>query len=190
MFRPGVHTEQETIAGYLEAQLAAIRDAAHGLTDEQARATPTRSTLSVGGLVKHATYVMGGRTRRAAHPDGPNMAAFGEYMGSFALTDDESLESVLAAYDEARRAYLEEVRSVDPDAASVEPPAPWDGLLEPTPIKERYYLLHHVEEFARHAGHADIIREQLDGATGPELHAAVLDLPPNDFVKPWRPPQD
>ena len=188
MFRPGIHTESETLAGYLEDQLEALRTAAHGLTEEQARATPTRSALSIGGLLTHAVYVMGGRARRAASLDGPTPEGFAEFTGSFAMGPEETLESTLATFDRAVETYLAQARGIEPDGDSMEPVAPWDGVLEPIPIKERHYLVHHVEELARHAGHADIIREQLDGATAAELRAAVLDLPPNDFVKPWQPP--
>ena len=43
-----------------------------------------------------------------------------------------------------------------------------------------------MEEFARHAGHADIIREEIDGAQAAELLAAVEGRPANDFVTPWQ----
>ena len=186
MFAPGRHTEGETLAGYLEAQLAALRTSAFGLTDEQARATPTRSALSVGGLVKHATYVVTDRARREA---GEEVTAETQelFTDSFALREDETLEATLAAYDEAVAVYLAQVRATDPGAESVEPPAPRHGIPNPTPIHERFHLVHHVEELARHAGHADIIREQLDGATALELFLAEHDLPGNPFVSPWKP---
>jgi hypothetical protein len=109
-------------------------------------------------------------------------------MGSFALTDEETLESALADFDAAVATYLDDVRRTDPEGPNTEPPAPWAGVHEPTETRQRFYLVHHVEEFARHAGHADIIREQIDGATSGELVAAVEGRPPNDFVKPWQPP--
>lgn len=43
-----------------------------------------------------------------------------------------------------------------------------------------------IEEFTRHAGHADIVREQLDGALAGQLTMAVNDIPGNDFIQPWR----
>ncbi|MGO4957955.1 mycothiol transferase [Luteococcus sp. Sow4_B9] len=57
------------------------------------------------------------------------------------------------------------------------------------PAKLRYLYVHHVEEFARHAGHADIIREEIDGARAAELWLASEGLPGNDFVTPWEPVQ-
>jgi hypothetical protein len=117
-------------------------------------------------------------------PDEQDVARF---LGSFALTSDENLDSALAAFDEAVAAYLADVRATDPGASVTAPPAPWDGLLEPTPSVERYALVHHIEEFARHAGHADIIREQLDGADAASLLMAVEGREGNAFVQPWQP---
>lgn len=183
MFGPGRHSEHDVIVGYLAEQLAAIRTAAYGLTDEQARATPCASTLSIGGLVKHACYVM---DRRGA-PTGFDAAGVALFVGSFALTEDETLEGVLARFDETRERYLADVRATDPGAEAVAPPAPWDGRPEPAESVERFALVHHIEEFARHAGHADIVREQLDGAQAASLALAEAGLPGNDFIQPWEP---
>jgi hypothetical protein len=55
---------------------------------------------------------------------------------------------------------------------------------------ERFALLHHVEELARHAGHADIIREQIDGADAGSLLMAAEGREGNTFVQPWTPAAD
>ncbi|GAB2914134.1 DinB family protein [Rhodococcus aerolatus] len=186
MFAPAPYTESEVLVGFLAQQLDGLRAAAHGLTDEQARATPCRSALSVGGLLKHATYVMTGRQRdRLSEPlDAAGAAVF---AASFVLGPDETLEGTLAAFDAARETYLADVRTTDPGAPMTEPPAPWDGLPDPTPSVQRFALVHHVEELARHAGHADIIREQIDGAGALPLLMAVEGRPGNRFVQPWSP---
>ncbi len=67
------------------------------------------------------------------------------------------------------------------------PPAPWDDIYAPTDSVQRFALMHHIEEFARHAGQADIIREQIDGATAASLLMAVEGRQGNDFVQPWTP---
>jgi hypothetical protein len=189
MFGPGRYTEIQALVGYLDQQLAAIRAAAYGLTEQQARATPCRSTLSIGGLVKHATYVLNQRARRQADPTAmPDQAGFALFMGSFALTADETLAGAIEAFDTARVSYLAGVRDTDPGADLTEPPAPWDGVYAPTPSVQRFALLHHVEELARHAGHADIIREQLDGASAASLLMAAEGRGGNDFIQPWTPP--
>lgn len=186
MFGPGKHSESDVIVGYLEGQLASIRAAAFGLTEEQARETPCRSELSIGGLVKHATYVLRGRVQpNRADDEMPDEAGFALFMSSFALGERETLATALEAFDEVREAYLADIRSTDPGADMTCPPAPWDGLYAPTPSVQRFALVQHIEELARHAGHADIIREQLDGAAAASLLMAVEGRPGNDFIKPW-----
>lgn len=188
MFGPGKHTEHEVLVGYLEQQLVSIRAAAYGLTEQQARETPCRSTLSVGGLVKHATHVMQGRERAREHPGAaPDEAGYALFMGSFALGRDETLPGALDAFDAASAAYLADVRATDPGATMTSPPAPWDGIYAPIESVQRFALVHHIEEFARHAGHADIIREQLDGAMAGSLLMAAERREGNDFVQPWTP---
>lgn len=190
MHRPGKHSEIDNLIGYLEQQLDAIRHAAHGLTEQEARRTPCASALSIGGLVKHATYVCNGWERREATARGETGWELGEerykeFFGSFALTPDETLAGALAAFDAAAWRYLSAISKVDPDSVMMEAPAPWDGRHEPTETTARFAMLHGVEELARHAGHADIIREQIDGANAASLSAAAEGRPANAFVTPW-----
>jgi hypothetical protein len=188
MFNPGKYTESEVLVGYLGQQLVAIGAAAHGLSEEQARQTPCRSPLSIGGLVKHATYVMRLRERRETNPEAVlDDTAVRLFMGSFALGDDETLAGALEAFDDAAAAYLADVRATDPAVDMAAPAAPWDGIYGPTDSVQPFALVHHVEEFARHAGHADIIREQIDGANAASLLMAVEGREGNDFVQPWTP---
>ncbi len=192
MFMPAAHSEIDTITGYLEAQLEAVRLSAYGLTEEQARTRPCRSTLSIGGLLKHVSYVCRGRRLRVeagGKHDTPEQlyARMEEFTSSFALTENESLPGMLTEFDAASADLLVLVRGTDPGGGAEEPPAPWYGIDEPTPSNHRFNLIHLVEELARHAGHADIIREQLDGATAGELYLAAHNLPGNAFMQPWRP---
>ncbi|ABS01832.1 putative damage-inducible protein DinB [Kineococcus radiotolerans] len=184
MFGAGKWSESEVLVGYLDQQLEAIRASAHGLSEEQARATPCRSALSVGGLLKHVVHVLEGRLGSSAQPTAEEVARF---TASFSLGEGETLAGTLEAFDRVRAQYLARVSSTDPADEVLEPPAPWFGVLDPTPSVQRYRLVHHVEELARHAGHADILREQLDGASSPSLLAAVHGWPANDFVQPWTP---
>lgn len=87
-----------------------------------------------------------------------------------------------------REQYLEMCRGGDLEAELPVGPMPWYGMDEARPAKLRYLYVGHVEEFARQAGHADIIREERDGATAPELLSAVEGWEPNEFVKPWQAP--
>lgn len=192
MVTPTVRTEIDELVAYVAHELQAIRNSAHGLTDQQARATPCASALSIGGILKHCAYVAGGWSRRsrAATQGPPSPEAFAEHAkafnASFALTDDETLAGALADFDAATSRLLEELGRLDPDDTLYEPAAPWDDRPEPVPTRARFALLHQVEEYARHAGHADIIREQLDGACAGGLDLAVTGRPGNPYVQPWQ----
>ena len=52
----------------------------------------------------------------------------------------------------------------------------------------RWVVLHLIEEIGRHAGHADIVRESIDGATMYELMAAVEGWPATEWLQPWTAP--
>lgn len=191
MYTPTATDEISGIASYLDQQLAALRSAAVGLTEDQARLRPCRSALSIGGILKHVTHGMRGAVERltGAAPARTSIdeAAYAAYMGSFALTDDETAAGVLAAFDEARVEYLAAVRATDPDAATVEPPSPWFGIHDARPANARYYLVHQIEEMARHAGHADIIREEIDGMPVAAIQLSVEGMPANQFFQPYVP---
>ena len=191
MYEPSRHDEITGLVRYLEQQLEAIRAAAIGLTEEQARTQPCRSALSIGGLVKHVTYGMRGATARltgeVGEPTDIDEAAFAAYTASFILTDDETAAGALAEFDEVRVKYLAAVAATDPESPTVEPPAPWHGIYDARPASARYYLVHQVEELARHAGHADIIREELDGVAVPTIVLGESGFPANDFFQPYVP---
>jgi len=190
MYAPAPHDEITAIVGYVDQQLTALRAALLGLTEAQARATPCRSALSLAGLIRHVAYgmrgaaeVIEGREDRGA----PDEAAFARYRESFTLTDGETADAVLQEFDAARREYLAAMAGADPDADVLAPPAPWHGVHDARPAKLRHHLLHQVEEMARHAGHADILREQLDGLAVPALVMTVEGAAPNQFFTPYVP---
>lgn len=185
MYLPEVHDERTTLVNYLDTQLAALRAAAHGLSDEQARRAPFRSVLSIAGLLKHINFCMKGSLIGAGLRE-PDDDTF-DQPGSFFLGETESLDTVLAEFDALREQYLAMCRGGDLDAVLPVGPMPWFGMDEPRPAALRYLYVHHVEEFARHAGHADLIREEIDGAKSAELLAAVEGRPANDYVTPWTP---
>jgi Protein of unknown function (DUF664) len=191
MYAPARDDEITGIVNYLDQQLSAIRAAAIGLTEEQARMRPCRSELSIGGLIKHATYGMRGATTRLtsehATPREIDEAAFAAHEASLSLGDDESAADAIAEFDTARVAYLAAVAATDPAAPTLEPPAPWHGIHDARPANARYYLLHQIEEMARHAGHADIIREQIDGVAVPAIVLSEDGAPANDFFQPYVP---
>lgn len=191
MLEPTTHSESAALAAFLREQVVAARTAAHGLTDEEARLTPTRSALSVGGILKHLATSWVTWERREAQNRGERgwdltEEDYATFYGSFALADEETLEQVVEQYDAATGALLAAVEALDPAAELLEAPAPWFGRTDPTPVTGRVLVLHLIEEFARHAGHADIVREQLDGAQAGQLTMAVEGIEGNDFIQPWR----
>ena len=182
--------EKSLLLSYLAQQRDGIRNATYGLTDEQARRTPTAGRLSVGGLVKHVAAV----ERQwidlvlCLPDDRPMHEKMAEHEAGFTLGDNETLAGALAGYaDVARR--TEEVLAGIADleqAVPVPKGVPWfPADLEAWSV--RWVLLHLIEETARHAGHADIARESIDGATMHELMAAAEGWPASDWLKPWEP---
>ena len=187
-----VADEREGLTAYLAQQRAVLRVAAYGLTDEQARAVPTRSALSVGGLIKHVTAV----ERRWVDitlerpPVAPDDLEQGraDYAEGFRMRPHETLDGLLADYEAAARETDEAMAGLDLGRPV---PVPRDAPWFPRDVDAwsvRWVLLHLIQETARHAGHADIIREHLDGATAFELMAAAEGWPATDWLKPWQPP--
>ena len=161
--------ERDDIVALLTRHRDFLLHTTQGLTDDQARLTPTVSTLSLGGLVKHVAateaawldFVEHGAPDRGDHdPEGADEAAYASYADGFRLLPDETLAGVLADYAAVADRAAELARTVDLDAAHPLPEAPWFARESWT---NRRVLLHVVAETAQHAGHADIIRETLDG---------------------------
>ena len=194
MVRP-VTSEKDGLTAYIAQQLDAFRAVAFGLTDEQARATPTPSTLSVGGLLKHVTSVSSGWVQRVAHapepppPDGNTFAErIAAHQAEFAMGPEETLADVLARFDAQAEETSRVLEEADFDAAVPVPhDAPWFAQAGVEAWSVRWVALHLVEEIARHLGHADIIREAIDGATMYELVAGREGWPETTWLKPWRP---
>ena len=183
---PPVADEREGLLAFLSQQRDAVRLAAYGLTDEQARQAPTASTLSVGGLIKHcATTERGWMRVVLQRPHGVE----DDYEANFRLGPDETLADVLARYDEVAK----ETEAIVAGIADLGQPVPVPKGVPwyPDDIDAwsvRWVLLHLIEETARHAGHADIVREAVDGATAMPLMSAAEGWPPNPWLQPWQPP--
>ena len=147
-----------------------LRYTTRDLTDEQARQRTTVSELTLGGLVKHVTAVERNWSRFIVHgPSGapdfsnPTEADYQAWAEGFRLLPGESLAAVLAEYEEVAKHTDELVVTLpDLDADHPLPRAPWYKPGERW--SARRTLLHIATETAQHAGHADIIRESLDGA--------------------------
>lgn len=190
MYPPARDDELTGLVRYADQQLGALRAALYGLTEEQAKSTPCRSSLSVGGIVKHVEQGMSGaieRLREGARPPVVDDAGVAAYLDGLVLREDESAADLVDRFDRTRAVYLETLAQADPDGEADAPPAPWSGIYESLPIKNRYFLVHQIEEFARHAGHADIIREEIDGQSVPGLEMSMAGAPANQFFTPFVP---
>jgi uncharacterized damage-inducible protein DinB len=194
---PPVTDERSALREFLAYHQSAYFAVSHGLTDEQARTTPSVSALSIGGLVKHVTAMQRSwMARVAAAPDAPpkDPRPFDEIAKEFGdqhmMRADETLEGLLRAYETQNATSLRLVETADLDAAV---PVPQDIPWFPKNQKAwsvRWVILHVINELARHSGHADIIRESLDGATMYELIAAVEHWQIEGWVQPWHGPRD
>jgi uncharacterized damage-inducible protein DinB len=176
---PALTDEKALLLAYIAQQRDGIRNAAFGLTDEQARLTPTAGTLSVGGLVKHVANIERHWVDIALDQERARARAEQEqdYHDGFRLRDDETLAGVLAQYEEVARQTEAAFAGVSLDQPVPVPKGvPWfPDDVEAWSV--RWVLLHIMEETARHAGHADIVRESIDGATMYELMAGVEGWP-------------
>ncbi|WP_283606876.1 DinB family protein [Mycolicibacterium poriferae] len=192
---PPVADERAGLREYLAAQQYAFHAIAYGLTDEQARATPSVSALSVGALIKHVTNCQRGWMQRvAAAPElcerdkRPMDSQAADYQNEFVMRTDETLADLLATFDKQNAETMRLLESVDLGAAV---PVPHDVPWFPNDVAAwsvRWVFFHMIEELARHAGHGDIIRESIDGATLYELLAGLEDWPATEWLTPWTPP--
>ncbi|NVI89336.1 DinB family protein [Actinomadura sp. BRA 177] len=146
-----------------------LRFTTRDLTDEQAGLRTTASELCLGGLIKHVTSVERGWADFIV--EGPS--AIGDFTqmtdedwqkrdDEFRMLPGDTLAGVLDAYAEVARRTDELVATLpDLDVVHELPKAPWNTE---THWSVRRVLMHIIAETAQHAGHADIIRESLDGA--------------------------
>ena len=170
----GGSSERADLLESLRRHRGFLRFAVKGLTDDQARTRTTVSELTLGGLVKHvadteaqwATFMVEG-SASAPEIDWESIdwanppAEVAAYADSHRLLDDETLEGELARYEEVARHTDDLVLTLDLDTTHELPKAPW---FEPgASWSVRRAVLHMLAETSQHAGHADIIRESLDG---------------------------
>jgi uncharacterized damage-inducible protein DinB len=184
-----VADERDGLLAFLAQQREVLRIATYGLTEEQARATPTASALSVGGLIKHVATTERGWIDLALQRDRDATEEGADaYVANFRLGPDETLADVLALYEEVANETEEAIAGIADLGQPVPIPkgVPWfPDDVEAWSV--RWVLLHLIEETARHAGHADILRESIDGATAFPLMAAVEGWPASPWMQPWRP---
>jgi uncharacterized damage-inducible protein DinB len=157
---PVAGDEKEVLAGFLDHYRATILAICEGLSDEDLRRTVVPSGTTILGMIKHLAYVergwfqetiAGDRVEFPFNADDPDE--------DLRVKPEETTEEILDLYraecDRSRQ--IMEMVSLNDQAKGKERSADYNV---------RWVVVHMIEETARHAGHADIIREQLDGATG------------------------
>ncbi|WUI02729.1 DinB family protein [Spirillospora sp. NBC_00431] len=145
--------ERDVLVGFLDYLRAAVAAKAGGVPRDQAAAPGVPSGTNLLGLVKHLTFVE--RHWLLGH-------AVSDWPATFHPGPDDTTEMIISAYRETAAEANDQI-------------ATWDDLTRPGPRparrggsgpSRRWTLTHMIEETARHAGHADILREQIDGSTG------------------------
>lgn len=167
---PLTRAEKETLHAFLDKQRDVMVWKLEGLGDDDLRRPMTPSGTNLLGMVKHLAAVeygwfcvpFGRETEPLPFDDDDEDA-------DLRVDPDETTEGILAFYARARAAADQTVADLDLDATGTA----WTGYT----VSLRWVLLHMIEETARHAGHADIVRELIDNITG--------DLPPG-----YLPPRD
>jgi hypothetical protein len=160
--------ERATLTGYLRDQRLTLELKCAGLdADGLARRSVPPSNLSLLGLVRHLTEAERGWFRRTlAGQDAPRL---------YRTDDDPDLAFNGAAPDPAQvtqawarwRAEVEFAEQFAASAPDLDVSGPHDGGTgHPAPITLREVLVHMIEEYARHNGHADLLRERIDGRVG------------------------
>ncbi|GAA2606559.1 DinB family protein [Streptomyces axinellae] len=171
--------ERGALLAYLEAQRGGLRRALHNLTEEQARSAPAASELSVAGLLKHVTVVERGWLRTFQGVEVGDAEKKDEWENSFKPTPEETIEELIAFSERVAAETERAVRAVASlDETFNVPPAPWDKGGD---FSLRWGLLHLIEELARHAGHADVIRETIDGKGAFDLVFETGAMPEPDW---------
>ena len=163
-------SERDDIIELLQAHRGFLLHTVDGLTDDQARERSTTSELTLGGLIKHVTaveknwaaFIVRGPS---ASPDFTKLTEedYKTWADGFRLLPGETFADALAMYEEVAK-HTDELAATLPDLGADHPlpPSPWNPPGECW--SARRTLMHIAGETFQHAGHADIIRESLDGA--------------------------
>jgi uncharacterized damage-inducible protein DinB len=158
--------ERSDLLDALDKRRSLLCQTAQGLTDEEAVRRTTKSDLCIGGIIKHVTrmenrwvdFILGGPDTMRISPE-----SMADHVGSFQVQPGESLSILMDRYNETARRTADVVAALPSlDDAQPLPEAPW--FPAGARWSARAVLLHIISETAHHSGHADIIRESLDGA--------------------------
>ncbi|MGY1602589.1 DinB family protein [Geodermatophilus sp. SYSU D00815] len=166
---PPAAGELETLLGFLEFQRATLAWKTDGLDADGLRATVGASSMALGGLLAHLAWVEQhwfGRRLHGLPPDAPwdGVDLGADPDGDWRWAEQHSPDAVRAlwraAVERSRARVAEALADGGLDRRCA---VPWPDGRAPS---LRWVLVHMVEEYARHNGHADLLREAIDGQTG------------------------
>ncbi|HEU5416929.1 MAG TPA: DinB family protein [Streptosporangiaceae bacterium] len=161
--------ERADLVASLDKHRYFLRHTVRGLSDEQVSQRTTASELTLAGVIKHVAateqqwvrFITEGPSVMAV--DYTDEAAITAFANTFRMLPGETLAGILAEYGEVASRTDELVATLpDLDASQPLPDAPW--FEKGARWSARRVFLHIIAETSQHAGHADIIRESLDGA--------------------------
>jgi uncharacterized damage-inducible protein DinB len=158
---PWTGGEKESLKTALDRHRDVVMWKIQGLDDEQLRRPMTPSGTSLLGLVKHLASVEYGwfcETFGRPFELLPSIDYDLDEDSDMRAAEGEATQEIVDYYQRARAAADEAIDEIDLDTVGTA----WDG----NEVSMRWVLIHMVEEVARHAGHMDILRELIDGATG------------------------
>ena len=163
---PLAGTERETLLGFLEYHRDTLLTKIDGLSKADLARVHPPSTMTLAGLVKHLAYVEDGWFHENfAGNEMPDPWPLGDW------TDDPDWEWHSAVDDdpstllEIWHTSVARSKAAVDAAESMDQPSKQTGR-EGRPFSLRWIVCHMIEEYARHNGHADLLREAIDGATG------------------------
>jgi hypothetical protein len=159
----GVADERTTLEAFLDYYREAVMSKVRGLSQEDARRRLVPSATTLAGLIKHLNRVeVSWFQHRLAQIPSEELPALrwidDDLDGDFTVDSNETTESLIADYD-AQCAISRQTAA----KFQLDDVVPHPHLRE---VSLRWIYVHMIEETARHAGHADILREQIDGTTG------------------------
>ncbi|WP_171165227.1 DinB family protein [Streptomyces sp. I05A-00742] len=160
---PPLAGEREALESWLDFHRATLEGKCRGLDDEQARRTSVSpSTMSLLGLVRHMEIVEQNWFQRVFA--GRSVTGVPPHAG-FDLDPGQGMDDALAAWRAEVARGQELIADVSLDDVCRLPPEE-AAILGAEEVSLRWILIHLIEEYARHNGHADLLREAIDGTTG------------------------
>jgi uncharacterized damage-inducible protein DinB len=158
---PRTGGERELLRAYLDFHRETLALKCAGLPDDDLRRRPTPSALSLLGLVRHMAEVERSWFRRVV--DGQDVPLVWSPDGDFQVAHDASGATRQEAFD-AWEAEIAHARAIERAAESLD--VTGVDRQSGDAYSLRRVMVHLIQEYARHNGHADVIREAIDGATG------------------------